>query len=165
MTARTYLPEVPEREAEGLVAELYGDIRQVVGLPLVNLVYRHLAVEPRRLEAAWSQLRPNLTDEAIDSGAETLLTAASLDVPALSAPTLEAVGLDRRGLDAVAATLAAYNHANPRNLIALLALTPRCVRERVAPSRETGGRGRAGSSCPWRTSAVSTRPPWRCSRR
>ena len=122
MTARTYLPEVPEREAEGLVAELYEDIRQVVGLPIVNLVYRHLAVEPKRLEAAWNQLRPNLADAAIDSGAETLLTTASLDIPALSAPTLEAVGLDRRGLDAVAATLAAYNHANPRNLIALLAL-------------------------------------------
>lgn len=122
MTARTYLPEVPEREAQGLVAELYEDIRQVVGLPIVNLVYRHLAVEPKRLEGAWNQLRPNLADAAIDSSAETLLTAASLDVPALSVPTLEAVGLDRRGLDAVAATLAAYNHANPRNLIALLAL-------------------------------------------
>jgi hypothetical protein len=122
VTARAYLPEVSERDAEGLAAELYEDIRQVVGLPFVNLVYRHLAVEPRRLEAAWSQLRPNLTDEAIDSGAEALLAAASLDVPVLSAPTLEAVGLDRRGFDAVAATLAAYNHANPRNLIALLAL-------------------------------------------
>ena len=69
MTARAYLPEVSERDAEGLAAEFYEDIRRVVGLPFVNLVYRHLAVEPRRLEAAWSQLRPNLTDEAIDSGA------------------------------------------------------------------------------------------------
>jgi hypothetical protein len=142
MTAGAYLPEIPEREAQGLVAELYEDIRGVLGLPLVNLVYRHLAVEPERLEAAWGRLRPNLTDEAIDVGAEELLAAAPLDVPVLSPASLQAAGLDRRALDAVAVTLDAYNHANPRNVIALMALlqgasgsgSPRPAEPKAAPA-------------------------------
>jgi hypothetical protein len=120
MTA--YLAEVPEAEAEGLVADLYEDIRQVLGLPLVNLVYRHLAIEPERLAAAWSQLRPNLTDAAVDEAAAELHGAARLELPSLSPAALRALGIGSAALRAVAATLDAYNHANPRNLIGLVAL-------------------------------------------
>jgi hypothetical protein len=116
------LLEVPEAEAEGLVAELYEDIRHVLGLPLVNLVYRHLAVEPERLRTAWRQLRPNLTDATADRGAEELLRAPHLEVPPFPLEALRAVGLGRADLGAVAATIDAYNYANPRNLLALLSL-------------------------------------------
>lgn len=126
-TGVSYLPEIPEAEAEGAIAELYEDIRTVLGLPLVNLVYRHLAVEPHRLDSAWRELRPNLTDVAIDAGAEELVGLARLDAPAIPAAALHATGLRPSDLPAVAATLDAYNHANPRNLIALFAL------ERGAP--------------------------------
>jgi hypothetical protein len=116
------LSEVPERDAEGLVAGLYEDIREVLGLPLVPLVYRHLAVEPPRLETAWRELRPNLLDAAVEAGASGLVESASLDVPSLPPRSLRAAGVEETALEAVAGTLEAYNHANPRNLIALLAL-------------------------------------------
>jgi diketogulonate reductase-like aldo/keto reductase len=51
----TYLAEIAEEDAEGAVAELYEDIRRVLGLPLVNLVYRHLAAVGR-LEEVWRVL-------------------------------------------------------------------------------------------------------------
>jgi hypothetical protein len=118
----SYLPEIPEAEAAGALADLYADIRLVLGLPLVNLVYRHLAVEPARLERAWQELRPNLTDATIDSGADELIDLARLDGAAVPAAALGAAGLQPSDLQAVGTTLDAYNHANPRNLIALRAL-------------------------------------------
>jgi hypothetical protein len=117
-----YLAEVSEDAAQGLVAEIYEDIRTVLGLPLVNLVYRHLAVEPRRLEAAWRQLRPNLTDEASDTGAEALLAKAVVDAAPIPSAALRTVGVGSVELAQAAAVLDAYNQANPRNLIALRAL-------------------------------------------
>jgi hypothetical protein len=117
-----YLPEVPEAEAEGTIALLYEDIRVVLGLPLVNLVYRHLAIQPERLECAWRELRPNLIDAAVDEGAAELVDLARLDGIGVPAAALGAAGVAPADLPAVAATFDAYNYANPRNLIGLLAL-------------------------------------------
>jgi hypothetical protein len=136
-----YLAEVPEDAAQGLVAEIYEDIRSVLGLPLVNLVYRHLAVEPRRLEAAWRQLRPNLTDGAIDRGVEALVANAIVDAAPVPSVALRAAGVGSVELGQAAAVLDAYNEANPRNLIALRALlvgvpgtgSPRPSASRPAP--------------------------------
>lgn len=116
---RELLPEVSEADARGSIAEVYEDIRRVLGLPLVNLVYRHLAVVPGRLEAVWAELRPNLADEAIDAMAEELLALAALGIPRISRAVLSAAGVFEPQLDRVFATLDAYNHANPRNLIAI----------------------------------------------
>lgn len=117
-----YLTEIPESQATGRVAGLYEDMRAVIGLPLVNLVYRHLAVDADRLERAWEQLRPNLADAAMDAAEADLLEAARADAAPLSRATLQAVGLDDPALVMLADTLDAYNRANPRNLVALLAL-------------------------------------------
>ena len=119
-----YLPEVPESEAAGTVAETYEDIRRVIGLPLVNLVYRTLAVEPGRLERIWRELRPNLLHPVAASGAAELasLGAAPASVVSIPPSALAAAGVDQEELTLAAATLDVYSHANPRNLIALLAL-------------------------------------------
>jgi hypothetical protein len=119
-----YLPEIPEAEAEGSVAETYEDIRRVVGFPLVNLVYRTLAVVPGRLEEIWRDLRPNLAGAAAEAGARELLaTAAPRDrVVPLSRSALAAAGVEGDELRRVASTLEAYEHANPRNLLAVTAL-------------------------------------------
>src|SRR5262249_31484148 len=83
-----YLPEVSEAEAQGRVAEIYEEIRRAVGLPVVNLVYRHLAVEPERLQAVWAELRPNLTTLE----AERLVDRAALpEVTRISSRTLAAI--------------------------------------------------------------------------
>jgi hypothetical protein len=66
-------------------------------LPLVNLIYRHLAVEPGRLEGIWESLR-------------------------IPRSALVAVGVDDQLMRRVLATLEAYNYANPRNLLAIHAL-------------------------------------------
>jgi hypothetical protein len=121
VAGRDYLKETPEAEATGPVAELYADIRAVIGLPLVNLIYRHLAATGR-LEGAWSALRPNVTHPALAEGAAELAAIAGTDAVArLSLAALRAVGVEDE-LPGARATLEAYNHANSRNLIALTAL-------------------------------------------
>jgi hypothetical protein len=94
----------------------------VLGLPIVNLVYRHLAAAPGRLEATWRELRPNLVDSAIDAAAEQLAGVAPVDVAPLPVAALAAVGVGAAELAGAVATLDAYNHANPRNLLAIVAL-------------------------------------------
>ena len=119
-----YLAEISEAEAAGTVAETYEDIRRVVGLPLVNLVYRTLAAEPGRLERIWAELRPNLLDRLAAEGAAELLalgTTATGAVP-LSERALAAAGTGPAELALVSATVDAYCHANPRNLLAVTAL-------------------------------------------
>lgn len=123
-----YLPEVAEADAEGRVAELYADIRRVLGLPLVNLVYRHLAVEPGRLESTWRSLRPNLASRGADEAARLLAAAAAPPpVEPLAAAALARAGLagDRAAL--ARATLDTYARGNSRNLLGMWALLDGCA--------------------------------------
>lgn len=134
-----YLAEVSETDAEGSTAAIYGDIRRVLGLPVVNLVYRHLAVEPAALERVWRELRPNLTSSIAERAARRLVDQA---VPPVAVPipagALAAVGLDAERARLVRATLDAYARANSLNLLGMHALLDGCPgnvepRETVEP--------------------------------
>lgn len=115
------LPEISERDATGRVAELYEEIRRTVGLPLVNLVYRVLAAS-ERLESAWAALGPNLRDPHIASAARDLVGQVKATRPAIPAVALATVGVSGSHLDAARSTVAAYMHANSRNMLAVTAL-------------------------------------------
>lgn len=54
------LKEVAEVDAVGRVATIYRDIRQTLRVPLVNLIYRHLACDEPVLDQAWSRIKPAL---------------------------------------------------------------------------------------------------------
>jgi hypothetical protein len=57
-----HLNEVSEKDATGIVADIYQDIRVRLGLPMVNLIYRHLATNPELFEMVWSTVA-QLLDE------------------------------------------------------------------------------------------------------
>lgn len=113
------LPEIPESEATGRIAEIYRAILDATGLPSTNLVWRHMASRPGVLEWAYDAL-----EEAFSAGAFRVLgaeIASSLPPPAM--PGLAGDGsLDRATLGSAAAVMAFYNRANPINLVALSAL-------------------------------------------
>jgi hypothetical protein len=117
-----HLPETREADATGTVAATYRDIRVVLGLPFVNLVYRYLATTPGLLERAWAELRPNLLHEATDSLASKLVAFAAGTVVPIPAASLAAAGFAGERAVLGAATLAAYARANTRNLLAVHAL-------------------------------------------
>jgi hypothetical protein len=122
-----YLPEVAEHDAEGSTADIYADIRRVLGLPVVNLIYRHLAVEPARLAGVWQALRPNLSSRAADDAARRLVElAAPAALSPLSGAVLAAVGLNADRARLARTTLNAYARANSLNLLGMHALLDGC---------------------------------------
>lgn len=119
-----YLAEIAERDAAGEVAATFADIRQVLGVPVVNLIYRHLAAEGR-LEPAWAAIRPNLAHEATWALARALAQTADAVRPRVGpldpAVILRACVSDGE-LARARATLAVYERANALNLLAARAL-------------------------------------------
>ena len=115
--------------ASGRVAEIYGDIRRVLGLPMVTLFYRHLATRQELLEEAWKALRPNLGSEAAQAAAAKLTAEAGSASTAPAAPALES-----EEARLVVATLDAYARANSLNLLGMYALLDGC------PGTGEGGR-------------------------
>jgi hypothetical protein len=71
------LAEVPEASAVGSLADVYADIRRVLGVANVVLVDRAFAAQPGRLERVWSVLRPNL------ASAQARIFSTGLSVPAI----------------------------------------------------------------------------------
>lgn len=124
------LPEVAEAAATGSVAETYADIRRVLGLPFVNLVYRHLAATPGVLEETWTQLRPNLTSAGAEEAAEQLTPAALPGVIPIPRSALAAAGFSAEETALASATLDAYARANARNLLAVHSLLDGCSGDR-----------------------------------
>ena len=52
------VPSVLESDAKGDIADIYADIRNVLGTSVVNLIWRNLATMPGALEWTWSTVRP-----------------------------------------------------------------------------------------------------------
>lgn len=109
------LAEVPEGVAAGELALIYGDIRATLGVPLVNLIYRHLATVPGALEWAWQSLRPHFASGALSAQAARLRDVVRTQTAHLSV-SLDEVDTADPG---IAALVAVYNAANSQNLMAL----------------------------------------------
>jgi len=116
------LAEVPEWAAAGPLAGLYADIRSVLGLPMVNLVYRHLATRPGLLERCWTALRPNLASSAAAAAATELGALAALGGPQVSL----VAGLPEETVRLARATAGAYGRGNALNVLAMFALLDGC---------------------------------------
>lgn len=113
------LAEITEDRATGTLAETYDDIRAVLGVPFVSLVYRAVAVVDGRLDAVWEAVRPNLLSELTHQLAAALGTVSISPVPRVDGAVVAESGLD---LQLAADTLAAFHRANTRNAIVLWAL-------------------------------------------
>ena len=117
---------ITEAEATGQMADLYADIRATLGVPVVNLIWRHLAVFPGALPWAWQSLKPLYASGAVTAQAAAL--RSGLAVPALaglSGPALGAAGLGQADLVQITMILRSYERSNAMNIIALGALLAR----------------------------------------
>ena len=117
------LAQIPEAEASAGVKEIYDDMRRVMCVPLVNLIYRHMATMPGVLPWAWSLIRPLVLTGTVQDGVDRMV--AALDVPALRAISIEdlrSAGLDDENEERVLRVIAAYNRGNTLNLISLTTL-------------------------------------------
>ena len=117
------VPSIAERDATGDIKVLYDDIKAVTGVPVVNLVFRHIATFPGCLAWAWSVLRPVYANGDVAALAERLMREITLpELPALSPAALRVVGVEAAGERTIARIIDAYNRSNPMNMIALSTL-------------------------------------------
>jgi hypothetical protein len=117
---------ITEASATGAVAEIFADIRRVLGVEVVNLIWRHLATIPGALPWAWGMLRPLYADGTISAEAQALHSQLVLpDLPPLPRDLLAAIGLGDDDLASIGNILAAYDRTNAMALVALSALLHR----------------------------------------
>ncbi|SDB19940.1 hypothetical protein [Belnapia rosea] len=117
------LAELREAEAPPEIGALYARLREASGVPLVNLIHRHLATMEGVLPWLWAAIRPPLEDGSLAGARERL--AAAIDLPPLAPLPAEdwaAAGLTAEARPAVANLVEVYNRGNLTNLILLTAI-------------------------------------------
>jgi hypothetical protein len=116
------VPSVLESEAKGEIADIYADIRKVLGTSVVNLIWRNLATMPSALEWAWSTVRPLYLGDAPLHAEAVRRTIALPDWPGFSTETLLAAGVDEGERLFIRGVLDSYQHTNALALVVLCAL-------------------------------------------
>ena len=118
-----FLAELAERDATGERAAIYAEMKRLGGVPMVALIFRHLATLPGGLEWAWSAVGPAWKTGRLQEAAWRIASKASLEpLPPLPRAALTALDIDDAALQEIRAVLRAYNLANPENLLSVLCL-------------------------------------------
>jgi hypothetical protein len=120
------VPAITEAAATGETAAIFADIRQVLGVDVVNLIWRHLATMEGALPWAWWALRPLYVDGSVIHEATALHKALALPpMPSIPAEVFVGLGLRPHDMGAIRGVLAAYDHTNAMAAVALTALRAR----------------------------------------
>jgi len=106
-------PAIAEASATGETADLFADIRATVGVRVVNLVWRHLAILDGALPWAWTAVKPLYLEGLPDQAAQRF--RGTMAVPKLASLAGDAPA-------SVDDVLASYDQSNTINLFALGAL-------------------------------------------
>jgi hypothetical protein len=111
---------ISEQDATGNVASLYEDLRGTLGVPFVNLIWRHLATIPGGLAWVWTLTKPLYVSGELDRISTDI--AARVVFPSL-APlpdfVWESASISGDDRQIIAALIESYNHANGVNFLAL----------------------------------------------
>lgn len=144
---------IPETSATGEIAEIYEDIRQTLGVDVVNLVWRHLATIDGALPWAWQAVRPAYVAGVVSAEAEHMKSELQpprlVDVPA---DVMSAAGISGNDLATIRTILASYDRSNAMNYLALSAL----IRDGGDPA--TGGNRHTSIAPPGRVESVGKIP-------
>jgi hypothetical protein len=116
------VPSVLESEASGEIADIYADIRKVLGTSVVNLIWRNLATMPGALEWTWSTVRPLYLGDAPLHAEAVRQTIVLPDCPGFSTDTLAAAGVDETERALIRDVLGSYQYTNALALVVLSAL-------------------------------------------
>lgn len=116
----TYLPEQSESQASESVRAIYDRIRHDCGVPMVALIFRHLATLPGALEWAWSVIGRPLEQGLLQERAWAMTRALPVK-PVVTVPpqAWSHLGIDPAMRQELARLCQAYGRANPVNLVGL----------------------------------------------
>ncbi|GEL22193.1 hypothetical protein PSU4_11470 [Pseudonocardia sulfidoxydans NBRC 16205] len=151
------IPAVREEEAVGATAEVFADLRATLGLPFVNLIWRHLATVPGALQAVWRAVRPlYLTGELAARSAEIGARAVPGGVEPVPHEVWSVLGVDEAARHDVAGLVDFYNRANSTNFLVFTAID---VLLRGGPGPGAGARTGNGSTAPVAAPPAAAVPP------
>ena len=124
-----FLAELQESEAPAEIRAIYQEIRRLTGVPMVALIWRHLATLPGVLPDVWSSLAPVLRSGLLQETAWQIAQSARVQqLAVLRLADLAKLGVGEEGRLAIAHVLAAYSRANPANLLCVYTLLARLMR-------------------------------------
>ena len=145
------IPAIPEEDASGDIATLYADLRATLGVPFVNLIWRHLATIQGGLAWAWTLVKPlYVSGELVSRAAEASALVRLPSLAPLPDFVWDGAAILRADRQVIVSLIDSYNHANGVNFLALL-VAVKALREglpmpvgtaRVAP-KPTGHRAEA----------------------
>jgi len=121
LSALDSIPIVSDKEACPTIRAIFEDIKETLGVPFVNLIWRHLATIPGGLELTWSVVKPLYFSEIINQTALSLRKDAPL-VKSLTPwpePVLTGLGITAHDKSEIIVLLEDYGHANSRALLVL----------------------------------------------
>ena len=115
------LPELRESEASGEKARIYAEIRRLGGVPMVALIFRHLATLPGALEWMWAAMSPAWRSGQVQETAWRIARETPLaPIARVPSAALRTLGVDAAAMEEIRVVLSAYNRANPENLLTVL---------------------------------------------
>lgn len=118
-----FLAELAERDATGEKAAIYAEMKRLGGVPMVALIFRHLATLPGGIEWAWGAIGPAWRAGSLQETAWRIAREAPMEaLAAIPREALVALGVDDAGLAEIYVALDAYNRANPENMLSVLCL-------------------------------------------
>jgi hypothetical protein len=118
-----FLAELPESSATGEKRAIYAEMKRLGGVPMVALIFRHLATLPGGLEWTWNAIGPAWKAGRLQEEAWRIAQASDM-IPLAGVPreALAPLGVDVAGLREIHVALDAYNRANPENMLSVLCL-------------------------------------------
>jgi hypothetical protein len=154
--AASVLPEVHESDAPPEVAAIYAGLRKAIGVPIVNLIWRHFATLPGVLPWAWEATQGVIGSATVAAGSARMV-ALVREAPGAGlgavGPALAALSAEERAR--VADVVRVYNRGNGVNLQVLTA-----VRRSVAAGGvQAGGGARPEAGGAPATPVVASVPP------
>jgi hypothetical protein len=118
-----FLPELSERDATGEKAAIYAEMKRLGAVPMVALIFRHLATLPGALEWTWDAIGPAWRDGRLQEEAWRIARGAPMEPLApIPREALAPLGVDAAALAEIRVVLDAYNRANPENMLSVLCL-------------------------------------------
>jgi hypothetical protein len=118
------LAELSETEAIGEKARIYAEMRRLGGVPMVALIFRHLASIAGGIEWTWGAMGPAWKTGRLQEAAWKVAREATLQpIAPMPREALTAIGVDELGMKEVRVVVNAYNLANPVNLLTVTCLS------------------------------------------
>jgi hypothetical protein len=116
------IPAIREADAQGEIAMIFADLRATLGIPFVNLIWRHLATIPGGLAWTWALVRPLYVSPVLAQWASNLRAGLHLPkIRPLDDFVCDSAGVGEPARAAITGLIRDYNGANATNFLALLA--------------------------------------------